>query len=175
LAAEKNRPEILSVACGHLYEANLTGALKQRRVARWVALDADTDSLEEVQRWYGGYCVETVAGTVRQLLTKRLDLGQFDFIYSTGLFDYVQQPVAKRLTERLFDMLRPGGQLLIANFLSGIPGQGYMESFMDWYLIYRSHLQMLDLAMTIDQTRVKDIRLLAEDLQNILFLQVTRK
>jgi hypothetical protein len=174
-ALERHRPSILSVASGHLREANLCGALKQRRIGRWVAMDSDTDSLEEVQRCFGRYGVETLAGTVRQLLSKGLDLGNFDFIYAMGLFDYLQQPVAKRLTERLFDMLRPGGQLLIANFLSGIEARGYMESFMDWYLIYRSHPQMLDLAMSIDQAQVKDIRLLAEDLQNIVFLQVTKK
>ena len=79
------------------------------------------------------------------------------------------------LAERLFEMLRPGGQLLIANFLPGITARGYMESFMDWHLIYRSQPEMLDLAMSVDQALVWDIRLLAEDLQHIVFLQVTKK
>jgi extracellular factor (EF) 3-hydroxypalmitic acid methyl ester biosynthesis protein len=50
LVLEKPGASILSIASGHLREANLTGALKRRRVGRWVAFDADSDSLGEVQR-----------------------------------------------------------------------------------------------------------------------------
>ena len=175
LALERQRPSILAVASGHLREANLTGALKQRRIGRWVALDSDTYSLQEVQRRYARYGVEAVAGSIRQLLGRRLELTDFDFIYSTGLYDYLQQPVAKRLTERTFDMLRPGGKLLIANFFEGIVGRGYMECFMDWNLIYRSHPEMLDLAMGLNQSQVKDIRLQVEDNRVIVFLIVTKK
>jgi 2-polyprenyl-3-methyl-5-hydroxy-6-metoxy-1,4-benzoquinol methylase len=175
LVLEKPGANILSIASGHLREANLTGALKRRRVGRWVAFDADSDSLREVQACYASYGVEAVAGTVRQLLRRKLELGTFDFIYSTGLYDYLQQPLGQRLTERLFEMLRPGGQLLIANFLVGIAGRGYMESFMDWKLIYRSHPQMLDLAMSIDRSRIHDIRLKTEESQHIVFLLVTKK
>jgi hypothetical protein len=35
-------------------------------------------------------------------------------------------------------MLKPGGRLLVANFLHDLPNVGYMESFMGWPLIYRS-------------------------------------
>jgi hypothetical protein len=50
-----------------------------------------------------------------------------------------------------------------------------MESFMDWKLIYRSHPQMLDLAMSIDRSRIHDIRLKTEESQHIVFLLVTKK
>ncbi len=175
MAMKFSKPDLLSVASGHLREAGLTGALRQRRVGRWVAFDADIESLQEAYRSYGLYGVETVGGTVRQMLSGKKELGEFDVIYSTGLYDYLRQSTGKRLTTRLFNMLRPGGHLIVANFLSGIKGQGYMESFMDWHLIYRTHNEMLDLAMALDQTKVKDIHLTAEDDFNIVFLQVTKK
>lgn len=176
IASEFHRPDLLSVAAGHLREAGLSGALKQRRLGRYVAFDADAESLAEVRRCYGHYGVETVAATVRQIITgKRVNLGEFHFIYSTGLYDYLNQTAGKRLTTRLFDMLRPGGHLLIANFLVGVKDRGYMESFMDWHLIYRNHSQMLDLAMAIDQTQVQDIHLTADDDFNIVILHLTKK
>ena len=40
---------------------------------------------------------------------------KFDVVYSTGLFDYLQQSTAQRLTWVMFQMLRPGGRLLIVD------------------------------------------------------------
>jgi predicted SAM-dependent methyltransferase len=109
------------------------------------------------------------------LLAGRLSLSEFDLIYSTGLFDYLNVQAARRLAFVLFQLLRPGGKLLIANFLPGIPAVGYMESYMDWHLIYRTRSEMLDVADEISQTCIRDIRLFAEENENIIFLEVTKK
>jgi hypothetical protein len=175
LAQEVDRPEVLALAAGHLREAYLCAALKQDRIDRWLALDSDTDTLTEVRRRYSARGVKTAAGTVRQIIAGKLSLGEFHFVYSTNLFNYLPQSLGKRLVAELFDRLRPGGQLLIGNFLTGMRGRGYLESFLDWHLIYRSLPDMLDLAMAIDQTRIREIRLQAEDLQNIVFLHVSKE
>jgi hypothetical protein len=101
-------------------------------------------------------------------------LGTFDLVYSTGLYDYVPATTGRRLTWALFEMLRPRGRLVLANFLPGIPDLGYMESYMAWNLIYRTRLEMLDLTMDIPQAAIRDVRLFAEENQNILFLEVTK-
>lgn len=174
LASSAGKIHALSLAAGHLREADLAASVKRRRLGRFVALDADTQSLAEVQRAYGRYGVEPVVSSVRQLLAPNNTLGQFDLIYSTGLFDYLRQGTAQRLALALFRMLRPRGRLVLANFLPGIPDQGYMESFMAWHLIYRTRAEMLDVAARIPQPEVRDIHLFAEENQNIIFLQVTR-
>jgi hypothetical protein len=171
---EVPHPHMLSIAAGHLREAHLCSAVKRRKFGRYVALDSDQDSLSEVQRSYGRFGVETVVASVRRLLTHRVDLGQFDFVYSTGLFDYLPLAAARRLTGEMFQMLRPRGQLLVANFLPGILDVGYMESFMDWKLIYRDRGDMIQLADDIPQEQIRDIRIVAEENQNIIFLLVTR-
>ncbi len=63
-------------------------------------------------------------------------------IYSAGLYDYLPNGLARRLTRRLLQMLRPGGRLLVANFVPGGTGRGYMELFMDWSLILRNEAAM---------------------------------
>jgi extracellular factor (EF) 3-hydroxypalmitic acid methyl ester biosynthesis protein len=174
LAEATPRPHVLSVAAGHLREVLLSGAVRRRKLGRYVALDADRASVGEVEQAYAAYGVEAVAASVRHLLTGRVRLGTFDLVYSTGLYDYVPATTGRRLTWALFEMLRPRGRLVLANFLPGIPDLGYMESYMAWNLIYRTRLEMLDLTMDIPQAAIRDVRLFAEENQNILFLEVTK-
>ncbi len=169
----QGRPHVLSVAAGHLREAALCAAVRRRRLGRLVALDADAESLAEIERSYGRWGVETVRSSARRLLRPD-SLGRFDLIYSTGLFDYLAQKSARHLAAALFRGLNPQGRLVVANFLPGLPGVGYMEAFMRWELIYRNRMELLDLFALIPQEEVRDIRIFAEENQNILFVQVTR-
>ena len=175
VVSERCKPDVLSVAAGHMREAGRSEALKQNRIGRWIALDSDAKSLQETRRCYSLYGVETVAASVRRMLSGRLALGDFDLIYSTGLYDYLQQPLGRRLTRKLFEMLRPGGRLLVANFLAGIPSRGYMDSFMDWILIYRDHNQMRDLTADIDPDEIADATLSEDPHGHIVFLLLERR
>jgi extracellular factor (EF) 3-hydroxypalmitic acid methyl ester biosynthesis protein len=139
---------VLSVASGHAreLEGSLVGSpLFQGEV---VALDQDPLSCAEVARVHQGARVRVVNQGVRELLTGPLapSLGEFDLIYSAGLYDYLPDALATRLTRRLLQMLRPGGRLLIANFVPSGSGRGYMELFMDWTLVLRNEAQMRAIA-----------------------------
>jgi len=166
--------DVLAVASGHLREASMSSAVRRRRFESFIALDADNKSLQEVDQAYGRYGVTTHLADIRKMLTGRLDLGTFDLIYSTGLYDYLNEKTAQKLTYHLFSMLRPGGKLVIANFLPSIDDIGYMEAFMDWFLIYRDRFDMLGLTRMIHQELMSDMRVTTEENQNIIFLEVTR-
>ncbi len=175
LVDELDRPHVLSIAAGHLREAILSSAVRRRKLGRLVALDSDTNSLDEVVRSYSHYNVEVYPASIRQLLAQKVKLGDFDLVYTTGLFDYLQQTTAQRLTSVMFDLLRPKGRLLVANFLPGVRDIGYMESFMDWKLIYRTRHEMLVISADIAQAEIRDIRIFTEENQNIIFLQITKR
>jgi hypothetical protein len=138
LTARLARPHVLSLACGHLREARHCSALFQNRFGRFVAADQDQESLAVVEREVGGVGVEALGTSVSTILRGQCSLGSFDFIYASGLYDYLAQAVAQRLTEHLFAMLTPGGRLLLANFLPGSSSTAFMEAYMDWWLIYRT-------------------------------------
>ena len=65
-------------------------------------------------------------------------MGQFDLIYSMGLFDYLIPPVASRVLGKLYDLLIPGGEMAIGNFHASNPSKYYMEYWLDWVLYYRT-------------------------------------
>ncbi|WP_010587819.1 class I SAM-dependent methyltransferase [Schlesneria paludicola] len=172
---ERPGQDILAIAAGHLREANLTTALRRRRIGRFVALDSDPISLQEVERAYGPYGVQTVPSSFGPLITNRLQIGTFDLVYTTGLYDYLSLNTGRRLVTTMFDMLNPGGQLVVANFLPGIRDIGFMEAFMDWKLIYRSRQDMVNLTAEIEESEISHLSLFAEENQNIIFLRVTKK
>lgn len=134
--------EILTIAAGHLREANNSAALRQRRIKRWVALDQDPISVGSITRDFAGSGVEAIDGSVRGILTKGHKLGQFDFVYAAGLYDYLAENVAVKLTQRCLEMLKPNGVFLFANFATDIKVDGYMETFMNWALLLRSEVHM---------------------------------
>ncbi len=165
---------VLAVASGHLREASMSSAVRRRRFGRFLALDADSASLKEVQDCYGRYGIETQAADIRKMLLGQVQIGEFDLVYSTGLYDYLNEKSAQRLTFHLFSLLRPGGRLVLANFLPDIADVGYMEAYMDWFLIYRNRFEMMGLTNLIDQDQIDSIHVSIEENRNIVFLEVRR-
>lgn len=145
-AARGPETEILTIASGHLREANRSIALQERRIKRWVALDQDPLSVGSITRDFRGTCVEAIDGSVRGILTRAHKLGQFDFVYAAGLYDYLPDNVAVKLTQRCLQMLKPNGVFLFANFAQDIGVDGYMETFMNWALLLRSETDMWNIA-----------------------------
>ena len=144
-ALQRKAPSILSVAAGHLREFDLSLMAQRHALGRWVALDQDKLSVDVINENYGKAGVSGELGSVRDLLVGNKRYSGFDFVYAAGLFDYLPDDVARRLITVMEGMLNPGGRLLVANFLPAIFDAGYMETFMDWHLIYRNEDDMLAL------------------------------
>lgn len=134
--------EILTIAAGHLREANRSVALQERRIKRWVALDQDPLSVGSIRRDFADTCIEAVDGSVRSLLTNSHDLGRFDFVYAAGLYDYLNDKVSIKLTRKCLELLKPNGVFMFANFADDIIADGFMETFMNWALLLRTEQDM---------------------------------
>jgi extracellular factor (EF) 3-hydroxypalmitic acid methyl ester biosynthesis protein len=172
-ASRVNKPRILSVACGHLREAQVSEAVARGKIGEYVALDQDPESLAVVDREQRSHGVRPLCATVRSLLSGKTRFDQpFDFVYAAGLYDYLKGPVAARLTSILFDMLRPGGHLLLANFHSDYPDAASMEAILTWWLVYRDESQMSQLCADIDPARVAGSCVYRDELRNLVFLEV---
>ncbi|RKH08104.1 class I SAM-dependent methyltransferase [Corallococcus sp. CA053C] len=173
----ERRPDgrVLSVACGHLREAEQSRAVAERRLQELIAFDQDPVSLAEVSRLHPDGVVRPVCGSVRALLSGKVTFSELDFVYSAGLYDYLSDSVASRLTSVFFGMLRPGGRLLVANFAVHPPETGYMEAFMDWWLTYRDEDGMRGMLSETPLEQVANVRLFRDRQDNVIYLEVTRR
>jgi hypothetical protein len=70
--------------------------------------------------------------------------------------------------------LKKGGKIWIANFLPDIPDRAFMESIMDWWLVYRTPEQMRQLAEPLRESGCSGCRTFVEHEGNIVFLEVCR-
>jgi len=174
VAAQVHAPRILSVACGHLREAELSRSVKEHRLGEFIAFDQDPLSLAEVAAQHPGTAIRPVCGSVRSLLTGRVAFGHLDLAYSAGLYDYLSDATGRRLTQLLFDMLNPGGRLMVANFAT-CPEAGYLEAFMDWWLIYRDEDQMSALSLDIDPNQIASTKMFRDQERNVIYLELTRR
>jgi extracellular factor (EF) 3-hydroxypalmitic acid methyl ester biosynthesis protein len=68
--------------------------------------------------------------------------GNYDYIYCAGLFDYLTDPICRRLMEVMFNWLAPGGRLVATNVTPANPIRHGMEHVLDWTLVYRNAQQM---------------------------------
>ena len=92
--------------------------------------------------------VNYVHGSVRTMLFSRKfkqKWGQFNFIYSLGLFDYLSTRIARAVLERLFQLLKPGGDLVVGNFHVSNPSKYYMAYWGGWHLILRTEEELTNL------------------------------
>jgi len=166
---------VFALAAGHLREIEISQAVQRGQIHDYLAVDQDEASLAVVARDYTRFGVEAIQGSVRQILAGKLNPGRFDFAYAAGLFDYLNASAAIALARRMFEMTRPGGITLIPNFLVGARDRGYMESFMDWRLIYRDHADMQALADALPSAEVADCRIFDDPDDTITFLLVRKR
>jgi extracellular factor (EF) 3-hydroxypalmitic acid methyl ester biosynthesis protein len=167
---------ILSVASGHCRELGGSGVQSPVFRGEFVALDQDGQSCALVAAEQAAHRVQVLHQGVRDLLSKSPQgggeaMGRFDLIYSAGLYDYLPEPMARRLTQRLLDLLAPGGRLLIANFMPGGSGRGYMELFMDWSLIVRDANDLQALALAAGAERVSTF---VDPHRNVVYAELGR-
>ncbi len=171
---------VMSVACGQAVEVEDFFCTARDADGLEVTLfDQDSEALLAARRIVGRVegrlsrpvAVRFMADSVRTILRARdpeKEFGEYDFIYSMGLFDYLTPPVAKAVFRKLFRMLRPGGHLIIGNYHTSNPDRIYMEYWMDWVLYYRTEDEMIDLT---EGAGVHHRNLFFEETGSQMFLQ----
>jgi extracellular factor (EF) 3-hydroxypalmitic acid methyl ester biosynthesis protein len=148
--------KVFSIACGPAWEAlNFVNEHPFSDMASIELLDFNEETLrhtekkitDAVERHHRRTCIKVVKNSVQNLLrSKSRRVGEFDLIYCSGLYDYLSDSVCLALNRLFYDMLAPDGLLVVGNFGADTPGHNLMEHLMDWFLIYRSQVELLALA-----------------------------
>lgn len=174
VAKQRGNARVMSLAAGHLREAELSTAIIRRKLGSLVAIDSDEQSLQQIDVDYGRFGVKTIHASARELISGKMNLGSFDLIYTSGLCDYLSDSMCQRLAENLFRKLNPGGKLLLTNFVDDVEAVGYMETYMDWNLIYRDRMQMMEMSARIPERMVRRATCFSEENYNVIFLLIER-
>ena len=89
-----------------------------------------------------------------------------------GLFDYLATPVAKAVIEKLYQLLIPGGELVIGNFHVSNPSKYFMEYWGDWYLMHRTEEEFKDL---LKEPNSAAVSIIFEKTRSQMFLHAKRQ
>lgn len=171
LAASVRRPRAASFACGHFREGQRSLAVRSKAFETLQVLDSDQLSLDVVTAEQPH--VTPVLASVRDIVTGRCSLERMDLIYSAGLYDYLADRFAMRLTARLFASLRPGGSLVVANFIRMME-DGWMEAFMDWRLLYRAPEHVSLFSSEVPEADIASHRVFTDPFSNVAYLEIVK-
>jgi hypothetical protein len=135
---------VVSIACGHMRELHAIRVLTAG--SQFIGIDHDPQTIQELSRIHAQLPVRAVEASVRDILRGNVDIPAADLVYSTGLYDYLDEGVAVALTRILAAHLRPQGILLIANLTPANDEIACMEAMWDWWMVYRGLDAMESLA-----------------------------
>ncbi len=107
----------------------------------------------------------------------------FDLVYSSGLYDYIKtfalddSKGTVALTRNLFELLRPGGVLIVGNFSPKNPPdlRFPMDYVCEWHLIYRDKAEVMEFARTIPEEQIDDIQIVEEPTGINYFLRIRKR
>lgn len=184
LVSSEEKLKVLSVACGSAFEMqDILLSPEDCEKYHFTLLDQDRYALYEAAiladqmekqlgaKVYVDYLNESVRTMLAtHQLTERW--GQFDFIYSMGLFDYLTPPVATAVLGKLYQILKPGGNMLIGNFHVSNPSRCYMEYWLDWVLYYRTEEEFIGLLGDAPSAKAS---VFFEDTRSQMFLHVEKQ
>jgi hypothetical protein len=99
--------------------------------------------------------------------------GKYDqeFMGATGM---TMARIVETHPLRLFEIVNPGGQMLIPNFAPQLRARGYMEMFMDRTLIYRDEQAMLRLLAQIEPAQIQTYGVYDDPRGSVVYLLVKK-
>jgi extracellular factor (EF) 3-hydroxypalmitic acid methyl ester biosynthesis protein len=161
LAQGRTPVRILDIGCGPAHEVRMF--LREQACSdqvEFTLMDFDAETLDHTgraltetkQKYSRSTRVHLVRQPVQQMLKQAAKTGmgkpaaqQYEMVYCAGLFDYLTTPICRSLVAHFYDLVAPGGLLLVTNVDSN-RSRNEMEYFLEWHLIYRDSHAMRTLA-----------------------------
>jgi extracellular factor (EF) 3-hydroxypalmitic acid methyl ester biosynthesis protein len=99
---------------------------------------------------------------------------QYDLVWSSGLFDYLNDRLAACLLKKMWKWTKAGGKLVVGNFHANNPDRTWMEWCGEWFLIHRTEADLLRLS---EQAGIPgdNVTFVQEPLGAVVFLVAARE
>lgn len=105
------RGKVLDIACGSGYGSHMLAVLVKKRIDQLIAVDFEPQTIRYAHKRYNHPRVEyQCENAIDPLLPQKL--GTFDAIISFETFEHLQEE--DQFLANLYDMLNPGGTLIIS-------------------------------------------------------------
>ena len=186
-ARSGRRARIFSLGCGPAWE--IQHFLAQHDLSSntdFLLLDFNEETLQcvrmalaEIKRQHQRNTgLEFVKKSVHHMLkegakaTQVSPRNKYDLVYCAGLFDYLSDQVCHRLTNIMYDLVTPGGLLIVTNVEPANPSRHGMEHLLDWHLIYRGAGDLA--ALRPDGAAVDEARVYVDDTGVNVFMEVRK-
>lgn len=180
-------PKVFNVGCGPAKEVQdfITNSVLSEN-ASFALLDFNDETLthartalqEAIRKAHRRTQMLLVRKAVAQLLkevaktSSTLLTPDYDLVYCAGLFDYLPQQICRQLAGIFYQLLAPGGLMVVTNVEQSNPSRNWMEYAVDWHLVYRDSRQM---AKLVPEAAPSDsFRILSEATGVNLFLEVRK-
>ena len=164
-------PRVLNLGsgpCSDLYEYLQS---KSKHSTKFECLDMDETAIEFGSAVCDNY-IDKIKFIHKNAFRFKPDY-QYELIWSAGLFDYFNDKLFVRLLNRMYVLVKEGGELVIGNFSDENPSRAVMEVFGQWYLHHRGEEKLTELAILAGIPKEK-IRVSQEEEGVNLFLHVSK-
>jgi extracellular factor (EF) 3-hydroxypalmitic acid methyl ester biosynthesis protein len=139
----------VSLACGPAQEVfDVFNQLKDPTSLKTTLIDIDLSSLAFVadkrDQLKLKRQMDLVQGNLVYLATGRqhLNLKDQDLVYSIGLIDYFSDNFVVVMMNYIYEMLKPGGKVILGNFHPRNPDKAMIDYVLDWRMTHRSEEDM---------------------------------
>ncbi len=114
------------------------------------------------------YLHQNIGNYLRRVARRQVG-DRYDLIYAAGLFDYFDRKTSNFVIRQILPLLRAGGHLIVANLsLAGHRHRVFMEYGAEWDLIYRSPVEMAELAEGLPEGTLVEVGQIAGGLVTLL-------
>ena len=140
---------VASVACGparEIFEIYDIFDKTERKRLKTVAIDADSRAISSVndatsERALRDY-IKAFGANIHIIDTIPERYRKNDLVYSMGLIDYFSDAAAIKAINNMYQLLKPGGEVIVGNFHTSCSSRVFLDYVLDWKLNYRSEEDM---------------------------------
>ncbi|HHS13952.1 MAG TPA: class I SAM-dependent methyltransferase [bacterium] len=167
--SRKSRIDILNIGCGPCRDILETlQALPSNAHVFFHCVDNEQAAIDYAKTLLNGK-LDTSRVTLECANCFKLQSDRhYDLIWSAGLFDYLDERIAKILLKRMWRLLKEDGQIIFGNFSPKNPTRRGMELGCHWNLLHRTAGELISLCR---ETRIpfRELEIESEPLDINLF------
>jgi extracellular factor (EF) 3-hydroxypalmitic acid methyl ester biosynthesis protein len=122
---KRQKPSVLNIACGSCREVFELAPVIEKSKAKVTCIDIDNDALSFAANRLSYTSISTLTSNqvklrkynALRMFDHELNMSEFgkqDIIYSVGFFDYLESDFLTTMLRELYNLLNPGGKLIVS-------------------------------------------------------------